>query len=207
MRRLKEHGEVWDNESKKYIHIPKTTKDIVTVSSGNHALNISYVCKEYQTNPHIIVVRTAPRFKIKQIENMGAEVYLVDNSPEERERKNKEVHKNISNSCILHPYADMNVILGQSTMGTEFFMQMGEYSNEDNEDNVDCILVPVSGGGMLAGVCVASFFYKLELYADQLTSGEMNIEELRVQKPYIIGVEPLNSDDAYKSFYAKKRVE
>lgn len=118
-------------------------KGIVAASSGNHGKAIAYGAKMKGTKATIIMPRTAPVMKIEAIKALGAEVILCD--AEERFEVAAKVCEETGGTMV-PPYDDYDVMAGQGTLGLEIMEQCPE---------VDIVVVPASGGGLIGGVATA----------------------------------------------------
>lgn len=118
-------------------------KGIVAASSGNHGRGISYAAKLLGARATIVMPRTSPQVKIEAIRSLGAEVILCD-APE-RFRIAEEVCAE-RGATMVPPFNDEDVMAGQGTVGLEIMEQAPE---------VDTVIVPVSGGGLIGGMSTA----------------------------------------------------
>ena len=118
-------------------------KGIVAASSGNHGKAIAYGAKMKGTKATIIMPRTAPAMKIEAIKALGAEVILCD--AEERFEVAAKVCEETGGTMV-PPYDDYEVMAGQGTLGLEIMEQCPD---------VDVVVVPASGGGLIGGVATA----------------------------------------------------
>src|SRR5437762_12865736 len=120
-------------------------RGVITYSSGNHAQGVAYAARALDTKAVIVMPRNAPAIKREATAALGAEIVLVGPSGLERQIKAEELaaeHGNI----IIPPYEDEKIIAGQGTAGLEIL--------EDLPD-VDLVLVPIGGGGLISGVSTA----------------------------------------------------
>ncbi|MDC3250195.1 threonine ammonia-lyase [bacterium] len=131
-------------------------KGIVTASAGNHAQGVALAAKMVsqtlsekdnfqQVRAIIVMPETTPLIKVEATEKLGAEVVLFGNSYDEAYSKACEI-RNLEGTELVHPFDDLDIITGQGTIGLEIL--------EEHPD-VDVILVPVGGGGLLAGITQA----------------------------------------------------
>ena len=142
---------------------------VVTHSSGNHALALTKVARMMGKNAHIIMPNNAPQIKEDTVREYGGNITFCEPTLEARERTAKEII-NETNGVEIHSYNNVDVIAGHGSICFELM---------DDIKDLDCILVPIGGGGMISGITLAS-----------LTSDN---------KPLIIGCEPFGADDAYQS--------
>jgi len=120
-------------------------KGVIGCSAGNHAQGVALSAKLQGIKAIIVMPTTAPQAKVDATKSYGAEVVLVGDTFDEcKEACMKMVEE--TGTTFLHPYDDAKVIAGQGTIGIEIL--------EDLYD-VDTVIVPVGGGGLIAGVSVA----------------------------------------------------
>ena len=121
-------------------------RGIVTASAGNHALGVSLAARAFNIAPALIFVpRTAPRAKLDKLREFAAEVRAVGDTYDDAHHAAEQFARE-TGATFIHAYDDPRTVAGQGTIGLEIL--------EDLPD-VDAILVPVGGGGMIAGIAVA----------------------------------------------------
>jgi threonine dehydratase len=120
-------------------------RGVVTYSSGNHAQAVARVARLLGVDAVICMPRDAPRIKIERVRDDGAEIVFTGPDSEERHRLALRLVDE-RGLVMVEPYDDPAIIAGQGTCGLEIA--------EDLPD-VTCVLVPVSGGGLSAGVATA----------------------------------------------------
>jgi threonine dehydratase len=152
-------------------------RGVVAHSSGNHAQAVAYAARSLGVRAVIVMPRGAARVKLDATAAFGAEIVLVGDDSAERERRARELAAE-HGYVPVPPYDDETLIAGQGTVGLEIL--------EDLPD-VETVLVPVSGGGLISGVAAAL---------------KLNRPEVRV-----IGVEPELAADARASLRSGKLVE
>lgn len=118
-------------------------RGIVAASSGNHGRGISYAAKMLGAKATIVMPRTAPQVKIEAVRELGAEVVLCETS--ERFRIAEEICRE-RGATMVPPFNDEAIMAGQGTVGLEIAGQCPE---------LDSVIVPVSGGGLIGGMAVA----------------------------------------------------
>lgn len=120
-------------------------RGVITYSSGNHAQGVAYAAREVGAKAVIVMPSNAPAIKRAATLAMGAEIVDVGVASSERLAKSDELvqkHRYV----VIPPYDDEQIIAGQATCGLEIFESL---------PNVDLVLAPVSGGGLLSGVAAA----------------------------------------------------
>lgn len=120
-------------------------KGVVTASSGNHAQGVGYAAKMLGIEATIVVPRNTPRTKIEAIRRYGVDPMIHGEIYDEAEVKARELERELS-KVYISPYNDYDIIAGQGTMGLEMW--------EEKRD-LEIVLVPVGGGGLISGVAVA----------------------------------------------------
>ena len=117
-------------------------KGLITASAGNHAQGVAYAAKKFGCKAIICMPTTTPLIKVNRTKSYGAEVILVGDTYDDAcayamERAEKE------GMTFIHPFNDEVVATGQGSIAMEIVQDL---------PTVDTILVPVGGGGLLAGI-------------------------------------------------------
>lgn len=120
-------------------------RGLIAYSSGNHAQGVAYVARALGTHATIVMPSNAPEIKRRAVEAMGAEIVTVGPASQERRAKAEELAA-AHGYGMIPPYDDAAIIAGQGTCGLEIL--------EDLPD-VEVVLVPVGGGGLLSGIATA----------------------------------------------------
>ena len=152
-------------------------RGVIAYSSGNHAQGVAYAARALHTKAVIVMPGNAPSIKLEATAGLGAEIVKVGPSSKERQLKAEELAAQ-HGYAIVPPYNDEKIIAGQGTMGLEILEDLRQ---------VEVVLVPVGGGGMISGVAAA----------------------IKLSDPSIkvIGVEPALAADAQASFRSGKLVQ
>jgi threonine dehydratase len=152
-------------------------RGVISYSSGNHAQGVAYAARALGTRAIIVMPKNAPAVKREATAALGAEIVLVGPGSAERQSKAEELAAQ-HGYAIVPPYNDEKIIAGQGTMGLEIL--------EDLPD-VETVLVPVGGGGMISGIATA----------------------IKLSRPgvKVIGLEPELAADAQASLRAGRIVE
>ncbi len=149
-------------------------KGVVTHSSGNFAQALSLAAQSLDVKAHIVMPSTAPEVKKKGVIEYGGKIYECAPNLEARNAAAKAIQEE-TGATFIHPSNDKNVILGQGTACLELLQ---EYPD------LNAVFAPIGGGGLIAGSALAAFYFG---------------NECRV-----IGAEPFEVDDAYRSFHSGK---
>jgi len=146
------------------------SKGVITHSSGNHAQALALASKMAGIKAVIVMPENSPKIKVAATKGYGAEVVFCGTKPEDRENTTNELIKK-KGYTLVHSNNDLDVIDGQGTASYELIKETGD---------LDYIFVPCGGGGLLSGTAFAT----------------KNL----CPNAKVIGVEPKNADDAFRSF-------
>ncbi|KAG2439507.1 hypothetical protein HXX76_004861 [Chlamydomonas incerta] len=124
----------------------ESKKGVVTHSSGNHAAALALAAKLRGIPAHIVVPHTTPQCKVDAVRAYGGTLYFCEPTVDAREAKCAEVAA-ATGATLVPPYNYGPVIAGQGTIGLEFL---------DQVPDLDALVVPVSGGGMISGIALAA---------------------------------------------------
>jgi len=152
-------------------------RGVISYSSGNHAQGVAYAARALGVKAVIVMPRNAPKLKVDSTAALGAEIVMVGPASSERKQRAEELAAE-HGYAIVPPYNDQHIIAGQGTVGLEILKDLPE---------VDLVLVPVGGGGLISGVSAAV--------------------KLSGSKARVIGVEPELANDAQQSFRKGEIVE
>jgi threonine dehydratase len=147
----------------------QAARGIVTQSSGNHGAAVACAAAWRGVPAYIVMPKNAPKVKIQAIEAYGGKITFCEPKVSSRKETCDRVQAE-TGAHLVHPYDDDRIIAGQATAAKEFLEEMPD---------LDAILAPVSGGGLLSGTCLGA---------------KGSRPDIR-----IIGCEPARADDAYRS--------
>ncbi len=147
---------------------------VVTHSSGNFAQALSLAAKSLDVKAYIVMPSTAPQVKKDAVKGYGGEIIECPPTLQDREQTAFKIQTE-KKATFLHPSNDLDVILGQGTAAIELL--------EEHPD-LEYIFTPVGGGGLVAGTALAAHFYGTDCT--------------------VIGGEPFEVDDAYRSLKSGK---
>ena len=151
-------------------------RGVISYSSGNHAQGVAYAARALGVKAIIVMPGNAPKNKLDATAALGAKIVIVGPSSEERRLRAEELAAE-HGYAIVPPYNDEKIIAGQGTVGLEILEDL---------PNVETVLVPVGGGGLISGISAAI--------------------KLRNPKVKVIGVEPELAADARASLRAGRIV-
>lgn len=121
------------------------SRGVIAASAGNHALGLSYHGGKLGVPVTVVMPRYAPLMKAANCRKLGAEVVLFGEDFEEAHLRAKEIAEE-NGAIYVNGYDDAPIIAGQGTLGLEIL---------DQVPDVQAILVPIGGGGLIAGVALA----------------------------------------------------
>jgi threonine dehydratase len=120
-------------------------KGLVACSSGNHAHGLAYAASLLGTTARIYMPRHTPQRKIDGVRRYGSEPILFGDNYDESEEEARRIEKS-EHLTFISPYNDAHVVAGAGTLGMEII---------DMLPDVERVIVPVSGGGLISGVALA----------------------------------------------------
>lgn len=153
------------------------SKGVIACSAGNHAQGVALASQKSGIKATIFIPATAPISKVEATKKLGAEIKLIDGVYDDAYKAAVEYQKE-TNGTFVHPFDDVDVIAGQGTIGLEILEQLPD---------VDAVIVPIGGGGLIAGVAYA-------------------IKQLKPECK-VYGVQSQGAGSMYQSFINKKVLE
>ena len=151
-------------------------KGLITASAGNHGQALAYGAQKLGFHVEIVVPTHAPKVKVEGIRQWGAELLLYGDTYDVAEKKAKELAAK-EGRLYISPYNDPRIVAGHGTIGLEILKDLPD---------VDTVIVPVGGGGLIGGISIA----------------------IKTQKPAarVIGVQSTASPVMYESLKSGKIV-
>ncbi|WP_420388535.1 threonine ammonia-lyase [Roseivirga sp.] len=126
---------------------------VTTHSSGNHAQAIALAAKMAGIPAYIVMPETAPEVKKKAVAGYGANITLCEPTQQSREETCARIQEE-TGATFISPYNDYSVITGQATCAKELI---------DEQPELEIIIAPVGGGGLMAGTALSAHYYKPEM--------------------------------------------
>ena len=154
---------------------------IATHSSGNHAQALAYAAKTLGIQAYIVMPKSSPQVKIDAVRGYGANVIICESNQAAREAALDKVVAE-TGAEFIHPYDDYRVITGQATCVKELIEEVPD---------LEIVITPVGGGGLLSGTCLGAQFFKpgLKVYGGEpegAADAVLSIQSGKVEKaPFI----------------------
>ena len=145
-------------------------RGVVTHSSGNHAAALALAASTNGINSFIVMPDNAPEVKKNAVTGYGASVIFCKPTLQSREESCKKIMEK-EGATLIHPYDNFNVICGQGTATQELLEEIKD---------LDVIVAPIGGGGLMSGTSIVAKAINRSIQ--------------------VIGAEPHNANDAWKSF-------
>jgi threonine dehydratase len=149
-------------------------RGVVTHSSGNHAAAVACAARWRGITASIVMPKNAPGVKSRAVESYGGRITYCEPNVTARSETAARIQAQ-TGAVMIHPYDDDRIIAGQATAAKELLEDVPE---------LDAVLVPVSGGGLLSGTCLGA------------KGARPNVR--------VYGCEPECADDAYRSWASGK---
>lgn len=152
-------------------------KGVIACSAGNHAQGVALAAAEKGIKATIFMPATAPLSKVEATKSYGAEIRLIDGVYDDAYREAVKFQEE-TGGVFIHPFNDLEVIAGQGTIALEILEQLPD---------VDAIVVPIGGGGLISGIAAAVKQIKPEVK--------------------VYGVQAQKANSMYRSIEENKRIE
>jgi threonine dehydratase len=156
-------------------------KGVATHSSGNHAQALAFAAKMLGIKAYIVMPESSPQVKVNAVRGYGAEVTICASNQVARESTLQSIVDQ-TGATFIHPYDNDEVITGQATCVKEIIVAMPD---------VDIVVTPVGGGGLLSGTCLGAHYFKpgLKVYAGEpegAADAVLSIQSGKVEKaPFV----------------------
>ena len=125
-------------------------RGVIAASAGNHAQGVGYAAQMLGVKATIVMPETTPIIKVEATKKFGVQVVLHGDTYDDACRKARELEEE-NGYVFVHPFDDIDVMLGQGTVALEVLKEL---------DDVDKILVPIGGGGLISGIALAAKMLK-----------------------------------------------
>ncbi|MFZ4103288.1 MAG: threonine ammonia-lyase [Sediminibacterium sp.] len=156
-------------------------KGVATHSSGNHAQALAFAAKMLGIKAYIVMPESSPQIKVNAVRGYGAEVTICASNQAARESTLQAIVDQ-TGATFIHPYDNDEVITGQATCVKEIIEAMPD---------IDIVVTPVGGGGLLSGTCLGVHYFKpgLKVFAGEpegAADAVLSIQSGKVEKaPFV----------------------
>ncbi|MEY3620580.1 MAG: hypothetical protein RLZZ391_946 [Bacteroidota bacterium] len=156
-------------------------KGVATHSSGNHAQALAFAAKMLGIKAYIVMPESSPQVKVNAVRGYGAEVTICASNQAARESTLQAIVDK-TGATFIHPYDNDEVITGQATCVKEMIEAIPD---------IDIVVTPVGGGGLLSGTCLGAYYFKpgLKVFAGEpegAADAVLSIQSGKVEKaPFI----------------------
>jgi threonine dehydratase len=161
-------------------------KGVVAASSGNHGIALAMAASRNGIRATIVLPDNAPQVKVERIEKAGATILRHGSHYGYSEEKAAELGE--EELVLVHPFDDPRVVAGQGTIGVEI--------DEDEPKDLEAVLVPVGGGGLVAGIALGMKYTrpKVKVIGVESYAAPTLTEALKAKKPVPIVPQPTCAD-------------
>lgn len=163
------------------LNATQLSKGIATHSSGNHAQALAFAAKMLGIKAYIVMPESSPQVKVNAVRGYGAQVSICASNQAARESTLQEIVDR-TGATFIHPYDNDEVITGQATCVKEMIEAIPD---------LDIVVTPVGGGGLLSGTCLGAYYFKpgLKVYAGEpegAADAVLSLQSGKVEKaPFI----------------------
>ncbi len=149
-------------------------KGVIACSAGNHAQGVALASRENNIKATIFIPATAPISKVEATRSYGADIRLIDGVYDDAYQEAVKFQKE-TDGVFIHPFDDIDVIAGQGTIALEILEQL---------DNIDAVVVPIGGGGLISGVAAVIKQIKpdCKVYGVQAAGADSMFESIKVHQ-------------------------
>ena len=150
-------------------------RGVIAVSTGNHGKGVAFASSLLGIKSTIYMSTMVPQYRKEAIEALGANVEIYGSNSDEADLYAREISKK-ENIPLIHPFDDEDVIAGKGTVGLEML---------DDFPDVDTVIIPTSGGGLISGIALAAKIQKpeIKIIASSMKKGAAMYESLKAGKP------------------------
>ncbi|WP_245804760.1 hydroxyectoine utilization dehydratase EutB [Halobacillus hunanensis] len=161
-------------------------RGVATFSTGNHGIAVAYVAKQLGIHSVVCISSRVPKGKVNRLKELGAEVVVVGENQDDAEDYCYRLEQEQGVS-VIKPFDDLDVIAGQGTIGLEVL---------DQCPDIDEILIPLSGGGLLSGIgyTLKSNDPSIQVTGVSMENSAVMHESLKQGRPIKIAESPTLAD-------------
>lgn len=161
-------------------------RGVATFSTGNHGLAVAFIARKLGIKAVVCISHRVPKVKVEAIRRAGAQIELIGESQDEAEKHCYSLQEK-HGMTVIKPFDDLDVIAGQGTIGIEIMEALPE---------LDTIIIPLSGGGLLAGVALAlkSINPSVQVIGVSMERSPVMYESIQAGRPVVLREQPTLAD-------------
>ena len=161
-------------------------RGVITFSTGNHGKAVSYVAGKSGIKAVVCLSENVPRYRVQKIEALGAHAEVYGSCQDEAEQRYYELLKKEGYIPVV-PFDDPEIVAGQGTIALEMLSR---------QPDLDVILVPLSGGGLLSGIALAAKAIKpsIKLVGVSISQSPAMLESVKAGKPVLVEEKDTHAD-------------
>nr|WP_139187840.1 hydroxyectoine utilization dehydratase EutB [Bacillus tuaregi] len=164
----------------KIIHLSEEEKKcgVTTFSTGNHGLAVAYIAQKLGIQSTICISNRVPKAKVEALQKSGAQIEMIGDSQDDAEKYCYELEEKFG-MTVVKPFDDPDVIAGQGTIGLEILEEIPD---------LEAMLVPLSGGGLLAGTALAlkSINPSIQVIGVSMDRSPVMYESIKAGEPVVL---------------------
>lgn len=161
-----------------HLSADELARGVITYSSGNHAQAVALAAREYGCSAEITMPIDAPKVKVDVVRALGARVTFAGRTSTDRRQAALKIQAR-TGGVIIEPFDHAHTICGQGTATLELLAEVPD---------LDALVVPVGGGGLIAGACLACEGTNVRVYAVEPVGCDAMNQSLRAGE--LVDVEP-----------------
>ena len=158
-------------------------KGLITASAGNHAQGVAYAAGQFGCKARIVMPTITPLIKVNQTKSFGAEVILHGDVYDEAYAYAKRLAEE-ENYTLVHPFNDLEIATGQGTIAMEIVQEL---------PTVDYILVPIGGGGLIAGIATLAKMLNPKIKVIGVEPKEAPSMKASIEAGHVVELESANT--------------
>ncbi len=159
------------------------SKGLIASSAGNHAQGVAYSAQKLGIEATIVMPKTTPLIKVEATKKYGAKVVRAGDTYDEAYSEALRLEKKMDYTFI-HPFDDLDIIAGQGSIGIEILEEL---------ENIDIIIAPIGGGGLISGIAVAAKSIKPSIKVIGVEPEGANAMKLSVDKNDLVYLDKVDT--------------
>lgn len=158
-------------------------RGLITASAGNHAQGVAYAAQKFGAKATIVMPMTTPLIKVNRTKSYGAEVVLYGDVYDDACARALELAEE-NGWTFIHPFDDLAVATGQGTIAMDIFKEL---------PLVDCIFVPIGGGGLATGVSTLTKMLNPKIKVIGVEPAGANCLQVSLKEGHVVTLPQVNT--------------